>query len=99
MSEQATGAQSCACTAAKYEDRQRLDDALASFKALCGVYNTYLCEAYHTPLRNCLSGLLQDAHREQEELFGYMNEKGLYQVQMAEETRVNAVKQKYQCFS
>lgn len=98
MSMQTTTLAGTACQIKNFEDRQRMDDALASQKALSGLYNTYLSEAYHTPVKNCLSGLLKDVHRTQEEVFDYMYGQGWYQVEMAEEQKVTAARQKFDCF-
>ena len=78
-----------------FQDKDRMMDALSSQKFLSGVYNESLNEAYHTPVKNCFSGLLEDVHRTQEELFAVMNERGWYPVESAEEQKVTAARQKF----
>lgn len=78
-----------------YQDKDRMMDALSSQKFLSGIYNESLNEAYHTPVKNCFSGLLEDVHRTQEELFALMNERGWYPVENAEEQKVTAARQKF----
>ena len=80
----------------EFQDKDRMMDALSSQKFLSGVYNESLNEAYHTPVKNCFSGLLEDTHRTQEELFAVMNERGcrtkqLRQVVTAAADGANAV--------
>ena len=82
-------------TACEFQDKDRMMDALSLQKFLSGIYNESLNEAYHTPVKNCFSGLLEDTHRTQEELFAVMNERGWYPVEAAEEQKVTAAKQKF----
>lgn len=82
-------------TACAYQDKDRMMDALSSQKFLSGIYNESLNEAYHTPVKNCFSGLLEDVHRTQEDLFAVMNERGWYPVEAAEEQKVTAAKLKF----
>ena len=79
----------------EFQDKDRMMDALSSQKFLSGVYNESLNEAYHTPVKNCFSGLLEDTHRTQEELFAVMNERGWYPVEAAEDQKVTAARQKF----
>jgi len=79
----------------EFQDKDRMMDALSSQKFLSGIYNESLNEAYHTPVKNCFSGLLEDVHRTQEELFALMNERGWYPVEDAEEQKVTAARQKF----
>ena len=79
----------------EFQDKDRMMDALSSQKFLSGVYNESLNEAYHTPVKNCFSGLLEDTHRTQEELFVVMNERGWYPVEAAEDQKVTAARQKF----
>ena len=78
-----------------YQDKDRMMDALSSQKFLSGIYNESLNEAYHTPVKNCFSGLLEDVHRTQEELFALMNERGWYPVEDAEEQKVAQARMKF----
>lgn len=78
-----------------FQEEQRLTDLLCTEKFLCGVYNTYCNETATPSVRECLLSLLQDEHRMQEEIFNQMSSKGYYQVEMAEETKVSAAKQKF----
>ena len=76
-------------------EKQMMTDLLCSQKFVTGVYNTYCNEASTSAMRSCLSSILQDEHRMQEELFNEMSAKGYYKVEMSEETKLNAEKQKF----
>ena len=80
---------------AAYCDKARMTDALSSEKFLSGIYNESLNEAYHAPVKNCFSGLLDDVHRTGEEIFAVMNERGWYPVEAAEEQKISAAKMKF----
>ena len=78
-----------------YQDKDRMMDALSSQKFLSGIYNESLNEAYHTPVKNCFLGLLEDVHRTQEDLFALMNERGWYPVEDAQEQKVEQARLKF----
>lgn len=77
------------------KEKELLTDLLCSQKFVTGVYNTYCNEASTPAMRSCLSSILQDEHRIQEEIFNEMSSKGYYKVEMAEETKLSAEKQKF----
>ena len=77
------------------KEKEMMTDLLCSQKFVTGVYNTFCNEASTPAMRSCLSSILQDEHRVQEELFNEMSNKGYYKVEMAEDTKLNAEKQKF----
>lgn len=77
------------------DERQKLTDLLCSQKYLTGVYNTYCCESETPAVRNCLFSILQEEHRIQEEIFRELQTHGGYAPEKAEETKINAEKQKF----
>ena len=79
----------------KMTDRERMTDLLSSQKLLTSVYNTYCCEAATPSLRSSLCAILQDVHRMQAETFTEMSSRGWYQVETAEQTKLDAAKQKF----
>ena len=81
------------CTA--LDERQRLTDLLSGEKFLAGVYNTYRSEAATDSVRRCLATLLEDEHRMGETLFNEMNTRGWYPVEKAQDTKLEAAKQKF----
>ena len=78
----------------KMNEQQKLNDLLNTQKFLTGAYNSYYCESATGAVKNCLSSILQDEHRIQEEIFNEMSTKGYYQVEPAEDTKLSAEKQK-----
>ncbi len=74
---------------------QKLTDLLSSQKYLTSMYNAYRCEAATGTVRSCLSAILEDEHRIQDEIFDEMNMRGWYPLEAAEQTKLNSTKQKY----
>ena len=79
----------------KMNEQQKLNDLLTTQKFLTGAYNSYYCESATTAVKNCLSSILADEHRIQEEIFNEMNSRGYYPLEKAEENKINAAKQKF----
>ena len=77
------------------QEKEMMTDLLCSQKFVTSLYNTFCNEASTPAMRSCLSSILQDEHRVQEEIFNEMSNKGYYKVEMAEETKLNAEKQKF----
>ena len=77
------------------DDRQMITDLLNSQKFVTSVYNGFCCEAATSEVRSCLSTILQEEHRIQEELFNEMSAKGWYPVEKAEENKLQSAKQTY----
>ena len=82
-------------TKSKFGEVERMNDLLSSQKFLTGAYNSYCCEAATSSVKSCLSSILQDEHRIQEEIFSEMNTRGWYPLEKAEEAKINSTKQKF----
>ena len=78
-----------------WNEEQKLTDLLSTQKFLTGAYNSYYCEAATGSVKNCLSSILQDEHRIQEEIFNEMNNRGWYPLEKAEEAKLNSARQKF----
>lgn len=76
-------------------EQQKLTDLLSTQKFLTSAYNSYYSESATTAVKNCLSSILADEHRIQEEIFNEMNSRGYYPLETAEDTKLNATKQKF----
>ena len=76
-------------------EKEQMSDLLQSEKYLTGCYNSYLLECATPEMMRCLSGLLNDTHSMQQQLFGEMNSRGYYPVTKAEDQKLNAVKQQF----
>ena len=77
------------------DEEGRMTDLLNSQKHITGVYNNFLCETETETVKSCLSGILMDEHKIQEEIFNKMQEKGWYQTEKAEEAKLMETKMKY----
>lgn len=78
-----------------FDDKAKITDLLTSQKQMTDVYNTFLCETETTAVRNCLSGILEEEHRIQEQVFSEMQNRGWYQTEKAEDSKVTQAKQKF----
>ena len=78
-----------------FDDEARITDLLNSQKHITGVYNSYLCETETEAVKKCLSGILMDEHRIQNEIFDKMQKNGWYQTEKAEEAKLMEAKMKY----
>ena len=78
-----------------FDDKQRIEDVLISQKHITGVYNTFLNEAVNADVKSCLNNILNEEHDIQNQIFGQMTQKGWYQLECAEDAKVNKEKQKY----
>lgn len=79
----------------KMNEQEKLTDLLSSQKFLTAAYNSYCCESATPAVRSSLFSILEDEHRIQEEIFNEMNTRGYYPLEKAEDTKLNAEKQKF----
>ena len=77
-----------------FDEEARMTDLLNSQKHITGVYNSCLCETETEAVKSCLSGILMEEHRIQEEIFNKMQQKGWYQTEKAEEAKLMEAKMK-----
>lgn len=78
-----------------YDDKAMMDDALASQKFITGTYNTFANECSNPQLLEQFMNILEDEHRIQHEVFDEMQKRGWYQIEQAEQDKINQAKQKY----
>ena len=78
-----------------FDSKQRMIDALNSEKYIGSMYNTFLFESATTSFRNCMSGLLEDEHQMQHEIYNELSTRGWYKTDKAEDSKINCEKQKY----
>ena len=79
----------------KLSDQQKMADMLATEKYMTSVYNSFCCEAATPSVKSALCSLLQDEHTLQSELFTEMSARGWYQVEKADENKINNAKMKF----
>ena len=80
----------CVCT-----DKDWAADLLAGEKYLTSCYCSFLAECATPEMKQSLWSMLSDMHEMQQQLFQEMNSRGWYPVTKAEDTKVNAAKQKF----
>ena len=78
------------------KDREMLEDALCSQKLLTDSYNLYADECATVALRDEMLSLLHEEHCIQADVFLEMQKRGGYPTPMAEEQKIQTVKQKFQ---
>ena len=76
-------------------EKEILQDCLISQKHLTDSYNTYAGECVNEQLRNSFLNILDDEHKIQSDLFSNMQSNGWYQVQQADQQKVQQARQKY----
>jgi spore coat protein CotF len=78
-------------------DKELLQDSLLSQKTMTGSYNTFAGECVNEQLRGAFLNILDDEHRIQADIFSNMQSRGWYQVEAADQQKVQNTKQKYSC--
>ena len=79
----------------KFGEKEQATDLLMSEKCLAGTYNSYLLEGATPEVLRCLDELLRDTQSMQQKLFREMNSRGWYPVTKAQDTKLDAEKQKF----
>ncbi len=79
-----------------WTEQQILQDALISEKHMTDSYNTYAGECVNEQLRNTMLTNLNDVHTIQANIFSTMQQNGWYQVEPAEQQKIQKAKQKFQ---
>lgn len=78
-----------------YSDREMINDALSSQKFITDGYNTFANECATPALKTDFMNILSEEHQIQHELFLEMQKRGWYQVEAADEQKIQQAKQKY----
>ena len=77
-------------------DKQILQDSLISEKHMTTSYNTFAGECANPQLRSTMLGILNDVHTIQADIFSTMQANGWYQVEAAEQQKIQNARQKLQ---
>lgn len=72
-----------------------INDALSSQKFITDGYNTFANECATPALKTDFMNILSEEHQIQHELFLEMQKRGWYQVEAADEQKIQQAKQKY----
>ena len=78
-----------------FSDKDRLQDGLASQKFITENYNTLANECLTPEVRGAFMSLLTEEHDIQNEIFTEMHKRGWYQVEPAEQQKINQAKTKF----
>ncbi|HHW72551.1 MAG TPA: spore coat protein [Firmicutes bacterium] len=81
---------------AQFNDRDCLNDMLATEKWLTDGFNVMAREASHQSLHNDIMNILNETHQATRDLFNLMFEKGWYTIQPEQPTQVAKEYQKFQ---
>ena len=82
-------------TSATFSDKEMMNDALASQKFITGNYNTFTNECVTPAVRGVFMSILKEEHDIQNEVFTEIQKRGWYQVQPAEQQKIQQVKTKF----
>jgi spore coat protein CotF len=77
-------------------EQQILQDSLISQKHISDSYNTYAGECVNEQLRSTMLNILGDEHKIQADIFNSMQSHGWYQVEAAEQQKIQQARQKFQ---
>jgi len=80
-------------------EQQILQDSLISQKHLTDSYNLYAGECVNEQLRSTMLNILGDEHKIQSDIFSNMQSHGWYQVEQAEQQKIQKARQKFQASS
>ena len=78
-----------------FSDKERLQDGLATQKSITAVYNMFTTECANPEVRGAFMSILKDEHDIQNEVFAEMQKRGWYQVQPAEQQKIQQARSKF----
>ncbi len=76
-------------------EKDILQDGLMSQKHLTDSYNTFAGECVNEGLRNAFLNILDDEHCIQASMFSTMQSNGWYQVEAAQQQKIDQARQKF----
>ena len=77
-----------------FTEQQIMQDSLMTQKQMTGSYNIYAGECVSEPLRKAMLNILDEEHCIQADIFSTMQTHGWYQVEQAEQQKIQQAKQK-----
>ncbi|MCL2096801.1 MAG: spore coat protein [Oscillospiraceae bacterium] len=82
-------------TSMTFSDKDILQDALASQKFITGNYSTFTNECVTPEVRGVFMSILKEEHDIQNEVFTEMQKRGWYQVEPAQQQKLQQAKTKF----
>ena len=76
-------------------DKDLMENILQLNKGVCSLFLSGTQEASTTTVHQAFCAALNDTLRMQDTLYGKMSEKGWYSAEQAEQTKIDALKQKF----
>ena len=76
-------------------EKEILQDCLSSQKQTAASYNTFAGECVNEQLRSTMLTILNEEHKMQADLFWHMQSNGWYQVEPADQQKVQQARQKF----
>ena len=76
------------------QEKEMLNDLMASQKQISASYNTFAGECVNSNLRNAFLNILNEEHQIQADLFSDMQANGWYQPEQAEQQKIQQTQQK-----
>ncbi len=77
-------------------EKEILKDSLICEKHMTASYNTFAGECVNPQLRSTMLNILNDVHTIQADIFSTMQQNGWYQVEAAEQQKIQNARQKLQ---
>lgn len=78
-----------------FQEKDLMNDLLASMKKMTADYNTFANEVAHKALKQDILDILREEHDGETMIFDQMNEHGWYQVTAASKQEIDKAKQKF----
>ena len=78
------------------QDKDLMNDLLASEKAVTSTYNTFTNECATAQVRDEFLNILNEEHQIQASVFDEMKKRGWYPTPSAEQEKIDQAKQKFQ---
>ncbi|MDO4749471.1 MAG: spore coat protein [Eubacteriales bacterium] len=76
-------------------EKELLQDGLISQKQIAGSYNSFAGECVNEQLRGAFLNILDEEHRIQADIFCSLQSNGWYQVEPAEQQKIQQARKKY----
>ena len=77
-----------------FTEQQIMQDCLMTEKQMTSSYNTYAGECVNEQLRSTMLDILDESHKIQADIFSTMQTHGWYQVEPAEQQKIQQARQK-----
>ncbi len=81
----------------KYGDKERLSDTLSSQKSITSSYNTVANECSSEEIMLTMLNILEDEHKIEHAIWKEMNSRGWYEVENAEQNKIEKERNKFSC--